>query len=56
MRPAAARRRMEAAQLLRVAERRTAPVETPSTTWPGLDLADACAVKQDNIAHRLAFV
>ncbi|WP_225827195.1 2-keto-4-pentenoate hydratase [Streptomyces naphthomycinicus] len=54
MTPAAARRRVEAAQLLREAERRTAPVEPLSTTWPDLDLADAYAVQQDNIARRLA--
>ncbi|GGV39948.1 2-keto-4-pentenoate hydratase [Streptomyces griseoflavus] len=54
MTPAAARRRMEAAQLLCEVERRTAPVEPLSTTWPDLDLADAYAVQQDNIARRLA--
>ncbi|MEU6621634.1 fumarylacetoacetate hydrolase family protein [Streptomyces litmocidini] len=54
MRPAATRRRMEAARLLREAERRTAPVEPLTTTWPGLDLADAYAVQQDNVARRLA--
>ncbi|MFJ5780017.1 2-keto-4-pentenoate hydratase [Streptomyces sp. NPDC093094] len=54
MTPAAARRRMEAAQLLREAERRRAPVEPLTTTWPDLDLADAYAVQQDNVARRLA--
>ncbi|MGW3401884.1 2-keto-4-pentenoate hydratase [Streptomyces zhihengii] len=54
MRPAAARRRTEAARLLREAQRRTAPVEPLTTMWPALDLADAYAVQQDNISHRLA--
>ncbi|MFE0700558.1 2-keto-4-pentenoate hydratase [Streptomyces sp. NPDC058872] len=54
MRPATARRRTEAARLLREAERRTAPVEPLTTTWPALDLADAYAVQQDNVTHRLA--
>ncbi|WP_435239742.1 2-keto-4-pentenoate hydratase [Streptomyces sp. YPW6] len=54
MRPAAFRHRAEAAQLLREAERRTAPVEPLSMTWPALDLADAYAVQQDNITRRLA--
>lgn len=54
MRPAAVRHRAKAAQLLREAERRTAPVEPLSMTWPALDLADAYAVQQDNITRRLA--
>ncbi|MFE5880154.1 2-keto-4-pentenoate hydratase [Streptomyces hydrogenans] len=54
MRPAAARRRTEAARLLRDAERRTAPVEPLSATWPALDLADAYAVQQDDVARRVA--
>ncbi|MFJ8133827.1 2-keto-4-pentenoate hydratase [Streptomyces hydrogenans] len=54
MRPAAARRRTEAARLLRDAERRTAPVEPLSVTWPAPDVADACAVRQDDIARRPA--
>ncbi|MFE5733253.1 2-keto-4-pentenoate hydratase [Streptomyces sp. NPDC056528] len=54
MRPAAVRRRAEAARLPREAERRTAPVEPLSTTWPDLDPADAYAVQQDNVARRLA--
>ncbi|WP_432087928.1 2-keto-4-pentenoate hydratase [Streptomyces sp. bgisy095] len=54
MSAAAARRRGEAARLLREAERRTAPVEPLSTTWPDLDLADAYAVQRDNVARRLA--
>ncbi|WP_432005507.1 2-keto-4-pentenoate hydratase [Streptomyces parvus] len=54
MSPATARHRAEAAQLLREAERRTPPLEPLSATWPDLDLADAYAVQQDNIARRLA--
>ncbi|MFI1709134.1 2-keto-4-pentenoate hydratase [Streptomyces griseoruber] len=46
--------RAEAARLLREAERRTTPIEPLSTTLPGLDLADAYAVQQDNITRRLA--
>ncbi|MFE7337174.1 2-keto-4-pentenoate hydratase [Streptomyces griseus] len=54
MRPAALRRRAEAARLLREAEGRTTPVEPLSTTWPALDLADAYAVQQVNVTRRLA--
>ncbi|WP_432113249.1 2-keto-4-pentenoate hydratase [Streptomyces sp. S1] len=54
MRPAAVRRRAEAARLPPEAERRTAPVEPLSTTRPDLDLADAYAVQQDNVARRPA--
>ncbi|MFB7652940.1 MULTISPECIES: hypothetical protein [unclassified Streptomyces] len=54
MRPSAARRRGEATRLLREAERRTTPVEPPSSTWPDLDPADAYAIQQDNVARRLA--
>ncbi|MET7474627.1 fumarylacetoacetate hydrolase family protein [Streptomyces sp. NPDC005648] len=46
-------RRAVAARRLREAERHAAPVEPLSVTLPGLDLADAYAVQQDNIAHRL---
>ncbi|MYS39106.1 2-oxo-3-hexenedioate decarboxylase/2-keto-4-pentenoate hydratase [Streptomyces sp. KhCrAH-43] len=54
MRSAATRRRVEAAPLLREAERRTAQVELLATRWPALDLADAYAVQQDTVARRLA--
>lgn len=54
MRPSASRRRREAARLPREAERRTTPVEPPSSTWPDLQLADAYAIQQDNVARRPA--
>ncbi|MFD7058990.1 hypothetical protein [Streptomyces sp. NPDC059906] len=57
MRPAAARRRGEAARLPREAERRTTPAEPPSSAWPDLDPADAYsyayAIQQDNVVRRL---
>ncbi|WP_328869158.1 fumarylacetoacetate hydrolase family protein [Streptomyces sp. NBC_00287] len=46
--------RAEAARLLREAEHRADPVEPLSALLPGLDVADAYAVQQDNIARRLA--
>ncbi|WP_369254854.1 2-keto-4-pentenoate hydratase [Streptomyces sp. R35] len=49
-----AEQRAEAARLLRHAEHRAAPIDPLSTLLPGLDLADAYAVQQDNIARRLA--
>ncbi|MEU6289369.1 hypothetical protein [Streptomyces sp. NPDC046988] len=52
MRPAAARRRGEAARLPREAERRPTPVEPRSATWPDLD--PAYAIQHDNGARPLA--
>ena len=46
--------REHAAQLLAVAERDTAPIEPLSESLPAMDLADAYAVQQVNIARRLA--
>lgn len=46
--------RAEAARLLRHAERNTAPIESLSVLYPGLDLADAYAVQQENVVRRLA--
>ncbi|HEX4787733.1 MAG TPA: 2-keto-4-pentenoate hydratase [Actinospica sp.] len=46
--------RDEAAHLLRVAERDVVPIEPLSGRSPGIDLADAYAVQQVNIARRLA--
>ncbi|MFI5472004.1 2-keto-4-pentenoate hydratase [Streptomyces cacaoi] len=46
--------RAHAARLLREAEHHVAPIEPLSTLLPGLDLADAYAVQQENIARRLA--
>jgi hypothetical protein len=49
-----AHQRAEAGRLLREAEHHVAPIDPLSTLLPGLDLADAYAVQQDNIARRLA--
>ncbi|MPY60904.1 2-keto-4-pentenoate hydratase [Streptomyces spongiae] len=46
--------RGEAARLLRHAEHHVAPIDPLSALLPGLDLTDAYAVQQDNIARRLA--
>ncbi|MGR3935737.1 2-keto-4-pentenoate hydratase [Streptomyces sp. BRA346] len=46
--------REEAGRLLREAERTVAAVDPLSELTPGLELADAYAVQQDNIARRLA--
>ncbi|MGW6920563.1 hypothetical protein ACWGA9_04630 [Streptomyces sp. NPDC054950] len=46
--------RAHAARLLREAEHHVAPTEPLSALLPGLDLADAYAVQQENIARRLA--
>ena len=49
-----AEERAEAARLLRRAEDHVAPIDPLSALLPGLDLADAYAIQQDNIARRLA--
>lgn len=49
-----AEQREEAAELLRRAEHYVAPVDPLSRLLPGLDLADAYAIQQDNIDRRLA--
>ncbi|MET7778420.1 MULTISPECIES: 2-keto-4-pentenoate hydratase [Streptomyces] len=49
-----AHQRAEAGRLLREAARHVAPIDPLSTLLPGLDLADAYAVQQDNVARRLA--
>ena len=49
-----ARQREDVGRLLRQAEVRAAPVEPLSEMFPGLDLADAYAVQQGNIAERVA--
>jgi 2-oxo-3-hexenedioate decarboxylase/2-keto-4-pentenoate hydratase len=49
-----AHQRAEAGRLLREAAHDVAPIDALSTLLPGLDLADAYAVQQDNIARRLA--
>ncbi|MFF4253700.1 2-keto-4-pentenoate hydratase [Streptomyces sp. NPDC001663] len=46
--------RAHAARLLREAEHHVAPIDPLSALLPGLDLADAYAVQQDNVARRLA--
>jgi 2-keto-4-pentenoate hydratase len=46
--------RAQAARLPRHAERNTAPVEPLSVLYTGLDLADAYAVQQENVARRMA--
>ncbi|MEU4616399.1 2-keto-4-pentenoate hydratase [Streptomyces umbrinus] len=44
----------EACRLLREAERRVAPIDPLSDLLPGLEVADAYAVQQGNIARRLS--
>ncbi|GHD77268.1 hypothetical protein GCM10010317_094940 [Streptomyces mirabilis] len=49
-----AHQRAEAGRLLREAAHHVAPIDPLSTLLPSMDLADAYAVQQDNIARRLA--
>ncbi|MFF2518646.1 2-keto-4-pentenoate hydratase [Streptomyces sp. NPDC058086] len=49
-----AHQRAEAGRLLREAAHHVTPIDPLSTLLPGLGLADAYAVQQDNIARRLA--